>query len=402
MSCGISVYIDNIHVIKRASLLSPNRKNAKFFKNGLNASKDCFGHGTPIVNYTDVYNKRSLKREDIKGLVSLSDADIKRFEVRKGDVFFTRTSETPEEVGLTSVLLEDIENCVFSGFILRARPFKNVKISLDYFAYCFTTKQVRTSIIQGCSCTTRALTNGRLLSEVKFALPPTTTEQTNIATALNDIDDLIQDLQALIAKKQDIKTGTMQQLLSEKMRIKGYVNKWISVNMGKTCRPQKGSQLNKNDMLEEGFYPVMNGGVSPSGYHSEYNTEANTIIISEGGNSCGFINYIHSRFWAGGHCYVLSPDLELFDLDFLYYILKFNEPLIMGLRTGSGLPNVKKSALNDLMFTIPDTIAEQRAIARVLSDMDSEIELLTAQLEKYKFLRDGMMQQLLTGKIRLI
>lgn len=88
------------------------------FKNGLNASKDCFGFGSPIINYTDVYRQEPLGHSNIKGKVSLSKSDIKRFQVHKNDVFFTRTSETPEEVGYSSVLLEDIEDCVFSGFVL--------------------------------------------------------------------------------------------------------------------------------------------------------------------------------------------------------------------------------------------------------------------------------------------
>ncbi len=96
------------------------------FKNGLNKGKEFFGYGTPIVNYTDVYKKRALTKTDINGKVSLEADEIKRFEARQNDVFFTRTSETPEEVGMSSVLLEDIEGCVFSGFVLRARTKNNM------------------------------------------------------------------------------------------------------------------------------------------------------------------------------------------------------------------------------------------------------------------------------------
>lgn len=92
------------------------------FKNGLNKGKEFFGCGTPIVNYTDVYHNSGLKQKDIQGKVTLSKEEVRRFEVRKNDVFFTRTSETPDEVGLSAVLLEDIPDCVFSGFVLRGRP----------------------------------------------------------------------------------------------------------------------------------------------------------------------------------------------------------------------------------------------------------------------------------------
>ncbi|HQQ67717.1 MAG TPA: restriction endonuclease subunit S, partial [Candidatus Cloacimonadota bacterium] len=104
------------------------------FKNGLNKGKAFFGYGTPIVNYTDVYHHSGLHSGDIQGKVSLSSDEIKRFEVKKGDVFFTRTSETPEEVGLSAVLLDDIEDCAFSGFVLRGRP-KNEMLLPEYCQY---------------------------------------------------------------------------------------------------------------------------------------------------------------------------------------------------------------------------------------------------------------------------
>ena len=108
------------------------------FKNGLNKEKSAFGQGTSIVNYTDVYKHRGLKKIDLAGLVTLSDKEIERYRCLKGDVFFTRTSETKEEVGCPSVLLEDIENCTFSGFVLRARP-KTSKLLPEYCKYCFFT-----------------------------------------------------------------------------------------------------------------------------------------------------------------------------------------------------------------------------------------------------------------------
>lgn len=137
------------------------------FKNGLNKGKDFFGYGTPIVNYADVYKKRGLKASDIRGRVHLSADEILRFKVRKNDVFFTRTSETPDEVGMTSVLLENIDDCVFSGFVLRGRP-KNDMFVPEYCKYCFSTEAVRNAIVTGCTYTTRALTNGKQLLLLKI------------------------------------------------------------------------------------------------------------------------------------------------------------------------------------------------------------------------------------------
>ena len=92
------------------------------FKNGLNKAKRFFGTGTPIVNYMDVFERPWLKTEDLSGRVHVSPEEIKNFEAQMGDVFFTRTSETVEDVGIASVMLNEPCDTVFSGFVLRARP----------------------------------------------------------------------------------------------------------------------------------------------------------------------------------------------------------------------------------------------------------------------------------------
>lgn len=226
-------------------------------------------------------------------------------------------------------------------------------------------------------------------------------EQSRIATALSDVDELIETLNKLIEKKRNIMQGARQELLSGKRRLSGFTDKWAEITIGQLCKPYKGSQINKNDLELSTGYPVMNGGITPSGFHHDFNEPANTIIMSEGGNSCGFVSFMKTPFWAGGHCYVLRPQ-EPINLDYLYHVLKYYEPSIMDLRTGSGLPNVKKSSLNDFELSISQDKDEQLAIANVLSDMDSEITMLESRLTKYQSMKQGMMQQLLTGKIRLI
>ncbi len=164
------------------------------FKNGLNKEKQYFGQGTPIVNYTDVYRNKSLKREQINGRVTLTESEIDRFRAHRGDVFFTRTSETPEEVGLASVLLDEIENCTYSGFLLRARPITNLLLP-EFCAYCFSTHKVRREIVRNSTFTTRALTNGPSLSKISIPLPPLS-EQRRIVEILDRFEALTNDLQA--------------------------------------------------------------------------------------------------------------------------------------------------------------------------------------------------------------
>lgn len=187
------------------------------FKNGLNKAKEFFGFGTPIVNYMDVYSKRGITQRDIAGRVSLSREELKNFEVRKGDVFFTRTSETADEVGITTVMLDEPQNTVFSGFVLRARP-KDDSLDDQFKKFCFSTTSVRQQITSQSTETTRALTNGRCLSAVKIARPPKP-EQTAIAEVLTEMDLELAALEQRREKTRALKQAMMQELLTGKTRL---------------------------------------------------------------------------------------------------------------------------------------------------------------------------------------
>ena len=115
--------------------------------------------------------------------------------------------------------------------------------------------------------------------------------------------------------------------------------------MGNVAKIQKGQQINGKELSEIGSYYVMNGGVVPSGYLEDFNTPANTISISEGGNSCGYVQYNGVPFWSGGHCYTLIEPINSFNYKYLFHYLKFKEQSIMALRIGSGLPNIQKKDL---------------------------------------------------------
>jgi type I restriction enzyme, S subunit len=187
------------------------------FKNGLNKAKQFFGYGTPIVNYMDVFGRVGMYALDLKGRVSLSKAELKNFDVQKGDVFFTRTSETREEIGVASVMLDEPTDTVFSGFVLRARPLCQ-RLNDRFKAYCFHSAQVRNQIISKASYTTRALTNGRILSEVSLAVPPLA-EQIAIANVLSDMDEELTGLEQRREKTRALKQGMIQELLTGRTRL---------------------------------------------------------------------------------------------------------------------------------------------------------------------------------------
>lgn len=388
------------------------------FKNGLNKGKTFFGYGTPIVNYTDVYKKRGLKTNDVRGRVFLTVDEIRRFEVRKNDVFFTRTSETPDEVGLTAVLLEDIDDCVFSGFVLRGRP-KNDMFVPEYCKYCFSTESVRNAIIAGCTYTTRALTNGKQLSAIEIALPPKP-EQEAIATVLSDIDDLITNLEKLIAKKKAIKQGAMQELLTGKRRLPGFNKAWQKQYIG-----------HFGEFISGACFPLMYQGKQAGKYPfykvSDFSNPGNESVLKRANN------YVSQDTADGLGCKIIPEQaivvakigaaifLERKKLttvpccidnnmmafitnskgspQFMCYLL---QSICLGdYAEATALPSLSGKTICKVERLLPVEKKEQIAIAHILLDMEKEIERLYEKLNKYKNIKRGMMSELLTGRIRL-
>ena len=236
------------------------------------------------------------------------------------------------------------------------------------------------------------------ISNIPIPVPPLA-EQRKIAEILGVWDEAIEKQSRLIEKLELRKRALMQRLLTGRTRLPGFTSPWQKVKLGETGKIKKGVQVNKDTLQEYGKYPTINGGIEPSGYSDNYNTEANTITISEGGNSCGYVNFITTKFWSGGHCYTIIPNDNIIK-PYLFQQLKYLEPHIMNLRVGSGLPNIQLKTLTKLRCSLP-SLPEQKAIAEVLTTADKEIATHRKKLDALRLQKRGLMQQLLTGKTRV-
>lgn len=134
----------------------------------------------------------------------------------------------------------------------------------------------------------------------------------------------------------------------------------------------KGSQINGDELIENAEFDYLNGGINPSGKWNKANCEANTITISEGGNSCGYVNFMREPFWCGSHCYYLYDTVE--NAQYLYYALKSQQDRIMKLRSGACMPNIKKSDLGNFEFIFDNDVAEQEKVTLILSKLESVID----------------------------
>ena len=229
-------------------------------------------------------------------------------------------------------------------------------------------------------------------------VPRSADEQRAIATALSDVDALITALDKLIAKKRAIKTAAMQQLLTGKARLPGFSGEWETKRLGEVCDIRKGELITAST-AKPGIIPVIGGGTSVSYCHDTPNRAANTITISASGANAGYVAFHDYPIFASD-CSTIEEG-EVYDIKFIYYLLSNYQKTLTSLQTGGAQPHVYPEQLAPLSFAFPEQ-PEQTAIAQVLSDMDAEIATLEARRDKTRAIKQGMMQQVLTGRVRLV
>ena len=198
----------------------------------------------------------------------------------------------------------------------------------------------------------------------------------------------------------DERIATQSKLIEDLKKLKSAIseNLFKAVNgdvviLSEICEIIKGKQVNGEFLSEKGKYYVMNGGTEPSGYYSDYNVETNTISISEGGNSCGYVQFNTSPFWSGGHCYTIQKIAGNVDHLYLYHYLKSKEDAIMKLRIGSGLPNIQKKDLAMFKIKIP-TVEQQKSISTFLSSLERKAEIEEMLLNAMKKEKQYLLRQM--------
>ena len=182
------------------------------FKNGLNKEKVYFGYGDSIVNFTDVFHNRQIYSSTLKGKVCVNKKELENYKVKEGDLFFTRTSETIDEIGFPAVVMEPMERVVFSGFVLRGRAEKYDPLVNIFKSYIFFTNNFRSEMKKKSSMTTRALTSGTALKEMYFSYPKDLEEQTKIGEILLRLDKIITLHQRKLDHLQLQKKALLQQM----------------------------------------------------------------------------------------------------------------------------------------------------------------------------------------------
>lgn len=296
---------------------------------------------------------------------------------------------------------------VLSGFLV------SIKYLQHYMSETLADR-IRVEVKAG---NTPYITRGTL-TEMKVSLPPTKAEQEAIAEALNDADALIESLEQLVAKKRHLKQGAMEELLTGKKRLTGFEKKkgykqtgigvipedWNVTALGSLCDIVAGRDLVKDHFSPSSDhrheFPIYSNALTNRGlygYSKVFQFEANKITVTARGD-IGHAAYRNSRFCAIGRLLVLSSKRE----GDLRFVTEFINNIVDFAVESTGVPQLTAPQVSKYTIALPPTEAEQTAIAAILSDMDAEIAALEAKLAKARCIKQGMMQELLTGRVRLI
>ena len=345
--------------------------------------------------------------------IDVPENQVARFTLKPGDLLLIEGNGNPENLGRGCIWGGQIPDCVHQNHVFAVRTLPDAEMLPVFLALQLQSDHGRNYLLSCAKGSTGLSTlNSSQLKEFPV-VAPTIAEQESIAEAIATWDAAIEKTEQLIAAKERHYSHELSRLISRGQHSHGHIGtfaeevsarnrggKWRTVPLSDIATVWKGQQLNKDAMVEDGAYCALNGGIKPSGRTTQWNCEADTITVSSGGNSCGFIRFNPERFWCGGDCFALKKLSADVDVSYLFHYLKGQQHRMMALRTGSGIPHVYRGDVETFPVLLPD-LDTQTAIARYLNALREEIDLLGQSVAALKTQKRGLMQKLLTGQWRL-
>ncbi|MBN8103971.1 restriction endonuclease subunit S [Vibrio vulnificus] len=388
-------------------------------QNGLFYEPKRKGKGVPLINVGDMYTAAPVDVDSLE-LFNATAGEIKVFRVERGDLFFTRSSVVPSGIAYCNIFDSEREDVVFDSHLIRVRPNTEILEPRYLYLNCIA-KHSRTALIAEAKTATMTTIDQGAINRCPVLVPPKK-EQTAIANALSDVDALISELEKLIAKKQAIKTATMQQLLTGRTRLPQFALRedgtpkstkpselgdipedWEVVAMGSLGSFGRGRVISHTEINRavSKLYPVYSSQTSNEGvmgYIDTYDFEGEFVTWTTDGVNAGKVFYRNGRFNCTNVCGVISVS----SCDANYIAIAMGAESRKYVSTNLANPKLMNGEAKQVLIKKPNEVAEQTAIATILSDMDAEIQALEQRLGKTRQIKQGMMQELLTGKTRLV
>jgi type I restriction enzyme S subunit len=340
------------------------------------------------------------------------DADIpSRIRVLDGDILVCVRNGSRSLIGKCALLDNRVVGQTFGAFMSVYRT--------DDFTYVFQQFQsalIKRQITENIGATINQMTN-RNLNSFKIPFPTNTKERETIATALSDVDALLAAQDKLIAKKRDIKQATMQQLLTGQQRLPGFQVKhgykqtelgmipedWNIQKVGDIAAVGRGRVISHREISAaiHSTYPVYSSQTSNNGIMGcidTYDFEGEYITWTTDGEKAGTVFYRNGRF----NCTNVCGIIQMCKHNALYVSKVLGTLTTRYVSRNLANPKLMNDVVKQILLPLPPTLDEQTAIATILSDMDADLAALEQQRDKTRALKLGMMQELLTGRIRLI
>lgn len=385
------------------------------------------GTGVYFLNVGNLYQAAPIIPQTL-GKFDASKDEIDRFRVKNGDLFFTRSSIVPSGIAYCNWYKDSGDNTtVFDSNVVRFKTDTDQVNPMYLYLQCVS-QESRKYFISNAKVATMTTIDQAQIGNCLIPVP-SLTEQKNIAEAISDADRIIRLLEKLIIKKKAIKQGAMQELLTGKRRLPGYCNKWKTDIIPDVLQKQEGikigpfgSQLKKEYLLEDGLYKVygqenvytQDFSIGNRYLNREKFRQLQSCEVRSG-------DFLISTMGTIGKCAIVPNGICSGIMDSHLIRLRINEQKLMPeyllhlfseelgylkgqtskLSVGGIMDGLSTKIVNALNVFYPEDLSEQKAIADFLSSMNTEIQTLEQKLGKYRQIKQGMMQQLLTGKIRL-
>ena len=377
---------------------------------GLTGKKGAdFGNGgARYVSFLDVLENVSLGSRQFDR-VRIRDSESQN-RVAKNDVLFNATSETPEDLGVGSRVDIAEDDLYLNSFCFGIRIFNESHCDPLFLAYYSRSNLGRRNMYALAQGATRYNLSKRRFLSLRLSLPPLP-EQRAIAAVLTDVGELIGSLEALISKKRAIKQAAMQQLLTGRTRLPGFVGEWKVVQLGVfvRIRNRKISPVDVRgetpcvelDHIGQGDGRLVSHGIAGRTSSIKHRFEPHDILF-------GRLRPYLRKWWYADRMGVCSTEIWPLVVDrgraesgFVYALVQTDRFLNAAEASyGTHMPRADWNIVAGVEFQLPP-VSEQRAIATILSDMDAEIAALERRLDKTRAIKQGMGQKLLSGSIRL-
>jgi type I restriction enzyme S subunit len=356
-------------------------------------------HGSPFIRITNLSRRRIILDLTDLRLVSAVDSnrEAARTQLKDDDILISITAD----IGIIGYVTADITKPAYINQHIALVRFNTTQINPRFVSYFLASETPQRNFGALKDIGAKSGMNLTTVQKISLALPPSRSEQDTIATALSDADTYIESLEQLIAKKRLIKQGVMQELLTGRRRLPGFSGEWVLKQLGDVTHIKTGGR-NNEDKVEEGLYPFFVRSEIIERINS-YSHDCEAILVPGEGRIGSIFHYIHGRFDVHQRVYAITQfNLNISGRYIYFYLTKNFGVWAMQNTVKATVDSLRLPTFTTFEMLLPPTLDEQEAIAEVLGEMDAEIVILKSKLEKARQLKQGMIQELLTGKIRLI